>query len=90
MSLTDALETFAITVAGILMILAAFAWAGFDAYSHAGRVGPTTLFGALVVGSAGGVLVSKHKMAELYEFLFVQATRARAIKFPSAGSDDTK
>jgi hypothetical protein len=88
MSFKDAAQTFAMTLVGVLMILAAFAWAGYDVSQHAGRASVVTLFGALAIGSAGGVLVSKTKMAELYGFLFAQASRARDFKFPKDGSGD--
>lgn len=88
MSVRDALVTFALDIVGALLVGAAFAWAGFDASQHAGRVATTTLFGVLVVGTTGGFLISKHKTIELLDFLFEQARRFLALKLPSAGSGD--
>jgi hypothetical protein len=84
------IQTFLSEIIGGLMVSAAFAWAGFDASQHAGRASMTTIFCALVIASVGGFLISKHKMAEIADFLFAQATRARSFKFPSAGSDSSQ
>lgn len=88
MSFKTALQTFALDIVGALCVGAAFAWAGFDAAQHAGRVATTTLFGALVIATLGGFLISKHKTVELLDFLFEQARRFVTIKIPPAGSGD--
>lgn len=71
---------------GVLLILAAFAWSGFDASQHAGRVAGVTVVGALVIAAAGGWLISKTKTLALLDFLFEQAKRLGSLKLPSVGS----
>ena len=88
MSTRDTVQAFAVDILGSVMILGGFVWAGFDASQHAGRVAMSTLIAALVLASAGGVLISKHRMAELFDFLFTQAGRARGLQVPTAGSGD--
>lgn len=71
---------------GVLLVLVAFAWLGFDAAQHAGRVALLTGAGALALAAAGGWLISKTKTLALLNFLFDQAKRIASIKLPSVGS----
>ena len=73
-------------IIGCLLVLVAFAWSGFDASQHAGRVASVTAIGALVLGATGGWLISKTKTLAILNFLFEQAKRLGSIKFPSVGS----
>lgn len=88
MSVRDVVLAVSLDLLGAVLVGAAFAWAGYDASQHGGRVASTTLFGALAVASTGGFLISKHKTLELLDFLFGQARRFLTIKFPPAGSGD--
>lgn len=90
MSVKEAVQSFAVDILGSVMIAGGFVWAGFDASQHGGRVAMSTLLATLVLASAGGVLISKHKMAELADFIFTQAGRARGLHLPVDGSDDMK
>lgn len=90
MSVKEAVQSFAADILGGVMIVGGFVWAGFDASQHAGRAAMSTLAATLLLASVGGVLISKHKMAELADFVFTQAGRARGLHIPAAGSDDAK
>lgn len=74
---------------GVVLIVLACAWSGFDAANHAGRVSMTTLAGALALAALGGWLISKTKTLAALDFLFTQAKRLVGLKLPidSAGSD---
>jgi hypothetical protein len=72
---------------GVVLIALGFAWSGFDAYSHAGRVSTITLVGALVLAATGGWLVSKTKTLELIAFLVEQAKQLAGIKISLPTSD---
>lgn len=77
-------------IVGVILLVLAVAWAAFDAVQHAGRVGPTTLIGAMALCTIGGWLVSMTKTLAILNFLFTQAKRFATLKFPSAGSDSAE
>ena len=77
-------------IVGIILLLLAAAWAAFDAVQHAGRVGTTTLIGAMVLCAIGGWLISMTKTLAILNFLFAQAKRFATLKLPSAGSDSAE
>lgn len=79
-------RSFASDLCGVLLVFAAFAWIGFDASQHAGRIALVTGVGALGTAATGGWLISKSKTLALFDFLFEQAKRLGSIKLPSAGS----
>jgi hypothetical protein len=76
------LRSLASDIFGVVLVALGFAWGGFDAYSHGGRVSTVTLVGALILAATGGWLVSKTKTLALIDFLFTQAKRAVGIKIP--------
>lgn len=78
------LRSHSLDALGILLVLLAFVWCGYDASQHAGRVAGLTVVGALAVATAGGFIISKTKTLALYDFVFAQLKRALTLK---VGSD---
>lgn len=68
---------------GSLLICVAFAWCGFDASQHAGRVAGITVVGALALAAAGGWLVSKSKTLAMFDFVFTQLKRVVTLRVGS-------
>lgn len=78
------LRSLASDIFGVLLVFAAFAWSGFDASQHAGRVAGLTVVGTLALATAGGFLISKSKTIAMFDFVFAQLKRVVTLK---VGSD---